>query len=346
MNVAGRAVGDGCPPFIVAEAGINHNGQLDRALAMVDAAKAAGCDAVKFQTFKAAEFCGDPAQTFTYRSQGREVTESMLAMFTRYELPPSAWAALKARCDGAGLAFLSTPQNRSDLDLLLGVGLPAVKIGSDDFTNLPLIEDYARERLPLILSCGMAELAEVRRALAAAGHPGAPVALLVCTSEYPTPPESANLRRLSTLRAEFPGLVLGFSDHTQGGAAAVAAVALGASLFEKHFTLDRDLPGPDHWFSEDPGSLAAWAADIRRAHAMLGSGRVEPTPAEAAMRVLARRSLVVLSDVAAGEPLTAANVGARRPGNGLPPERLPAVLGRKAARRLRKGDLLKEDDWA
>jgi len=346
IKIAGKEVGDGAAPFIVAEVGINHNGDLDKALAMIAVAKAAGCDAIKFQTFKAAEFCGDPKQLFTYKSQGREVTESMLAMFTRYEFPPAAWKAIKARCDETGILFLSTPQNRSDLDLLLTLGLAAVKIGSDDFTNLPLIEDYAKEGLPLILSCGMAELSEVKRALAAAGHPKRPVALLVCTSEYPTPPESANLRRLATLRVEFPGLVLGFSDHTQGAAAAAAAVALGASFFEKHFTLDRDLPGPDHWFSENPETFAVWTDSIRRAHAMLGTGRVEPTPAEAKMRVLARRSLVVLKNTAAGETLTAANLGARRPGNGLPPERLAKILGLKAARALKAGDLLKEDDWA
>lgn len=346
IKIAGREVGDGAAPFIIAEVGINHNGELDKALAMIAVAKAAGCDAVKFQTFKAAEFCGDPKQMFTYKSQGREVTESMLAMFTRYEFPPASWKTIKARCEETGILFLSTPQNRSDLDLLLTLGIPAVKIGSDDFTNLPLIEDYSKEGLPLILSCGMADLSEVERALAAAGHPKRPVALLVCTSEYPTPPDSANLRRLTTLRAKFPALVLGYSDHTQGPTAAAAAAALGASLFEKHFTLDRDLPGPDHWFSENPESFAVWADTIRRAHAMLGTGRVEPTPAEANMRTLARRSLVVLADVAAGESLNAANVGARRPGNGLPPERLAKILGRKAARGLTKGDLLKEDDWA
>lgn len=346
INIAGREVGDGAAPFIIAEVGINHNGELDKALAMIAVAKSAGCDAVKFQTFKAAEFCGDPNQMFTYKSQGREVTESMLAMFSRYEFPPASWKAIKTRCEETGILFLSTPQNRSDLDLLLTLGLEAVKIGSDDFTNLPLIEDYAKEGLPLILSCGMADLSEVKRALAAAGHPERPVALLVCTSEYPTPPESANLRRLATLRAEFPGLVLGYSDHTQGATAAAAAVALGASLFEKHFTLDRDLPGPDHWFSENPASFAEWVGAVRRAHAMLGTGCVEPTAAETAIRALARRSVVALSDIAAGDPLNAANLGARRPGNGLPPERLKEILGRKARRALAKGELLKENDWA
>jgi N,N'-diacetyllegionaminate synthase len=343
--IDGRRIGRGEPPFVVAEAGINHNGDPARALQMVRAAREAGADAVKFQTFTAAEFIGDPQQTYTYRSQGAQVTESMLAMFQRCELPRSAWRAIKAECQRQGVLFLSTPQNRSDLALLLEVGIPAVKVGSDDLTNLPLIRSYRESGLPLILSCGMAQLEEVRAALAAAGWPqGHQVALLLCTSQYPTPPADANLRRLSTLQAAFPGLVLGFSDHTQGAFAAPMAHALGAVLFEKHFTLDHGDPGPDHWFSEDPAGLAAWVAAIRAAHVMLGSEVVRPTQAELEMRVLARRSVVALNRIAAGEAFTAANVGVRRPGTGLAPERLAEVIGATAARDLEPGQAVQSED--
>jgi sialic acid synthase SpsE len=228
--IGDRPVGLGHPPFVVAEVGINHNGKLDRALEMIHAASRGGCDAVKFQTFKAAEFVNDSSQMFAYRSQGREITESMLAMFQRYELPEAAWPVIKAECEKAGILFFSTPQNRSDLDILLRVGVPAVKVGSDDFTNLPLLKDYARSGLPLILSSGMSDLAEVHQALEAVGAlDNYPTILLVCTSQYPTPPEDANLARISTLRAAFPMVPIGFSDHTQGPLAAALAPASSRS---------------------------------------------------------------------------------------------------------------------
>jgi NeuB family len=210
-------IGPGHPAFVIAEAGINHNGAIETALDMVAVAQRAGADAIKFQTFTADEFVGDRDQTYTYRSHGREVTESMPEMFRRYELPRTAWAEIKAACDRHGILFMSTPQNRSDLDLLLEVGVPAVKVGSDDFTNLPLLESHAATGLPLILSCGMADLGEVHRSLEAVGAlDGYPTVLLLCTSQYPTPPEDVNLRKLATLQAAFPMVPLGLSDHTTG----------------------------------------------------------------------------------------------------------------------------------
>ncbi len=339
--IANRQIGTEHPPFIIAEVGINHNGSIDAALEMIGVARRAGADAVKFQTFKATEFVSDATQQFTYRSQGRQVTESMLAMFERYELPAGAWARIRGECDRQQIIFMSTPQNRSDLDLLLDVGLPAVKIGSDDFTNLPLIRSYAQTGLPLILSCGMSDLSEVHQALDAAGaFAGYPVALLLCTSQYPTPPADVNLRKLKTLQGAFPGLVTGFSDHTQGPLAASLAVAMGAVIFEKHFTLDHEQAGPDHWFSEDPSGLERWIKDIRESFRMLGSAVVKPTESEMAMRTLARRSLVALQAISKGGELTAANVGLRRPGNGLPPSFLDQVLGNHAARNIAAGALL------
>jgi sialic acid synthase SpsE len=345
--IAARPIGSAHPPFVIAEAGINHNGELAKALDMVRVAKQSGADAIKFQTFKAEEFVGDPAQTYTYRSQGRDVTESMLEMFRRYELPRDAWFAVRAECDRHAIVFMSTPQNRSDLDLLLEIGVPAVKVGSDDFTNLPLLQDYASAKLPMILSCGMADMAEVRRSLDAVGAlKGHPTVLLVCTSQYPTPPQDANLARFHALRAAFPELVLGFSDHTQGACAAVVAVALGASVFEKHFTLDRNLPGPDHWFSEDPEDLSQWVRSIREAHLLLGSQAVAPTEREKEMRNIARRSVVAVRAIARGEAFSSDNVAVRRPGTGLPPEQLQSVLGKAAARNIRAGEPLSSSDIA
>jgi N,N'-diacetyllegionaminate synthase len=246
-----------------------------------------------------------------------------------------------------GIMFLSTPQNVTDLELLLEIGVPALKVGSDDLTNGPLIERYARTGLPLILSCGMADLAEVHQALEAAGHfDGHPVVLLLCTSQYPTPAGDVNLNKLRTLAAAFPGVVPGFSDHTQGAVAAAAAVGLGAVVFEKHFTLDHDLPGPDHWFSEDPPGLTAWVAAIRGADAMMGTGIVRPTDAERVMRRMARRSVTALRDIAPGELLTDENTGLRRPGTGLAPSQLGLVVGRHSAVAVPKGKLLAMEDIA
>lgn len=341
-----RKVGDGQPPFIIAEASINHNGDVETALAMVRTARAAGADAIKFQTFRAAEIVCDHTQTYTYRSQGKDITESMLAMFRRCELPREAWFALRAECDRHDITFLSTPQNRSDLDILLEVGVPAIKVGSDDFTNLPLLKSYAETGLPLLLSCGMADMAEVRRALDEVGARGGyPTVLLLCTSQYPTPPGDVNLRKLATLRAAFPHLTLGYSDHTQGPLAASVATAFGAAVFEKHFTLSHDLPGPDHWFSADADGLGEWVRAIRTAHAMLGSPTMQPTASEREMRSIARRSIVAVRDIACGQTLTRDNIALRRPGTGLTPDLFEQVLGQVATRKLQAGELLQLGDF-
>src|ERR1700722_9976477 len=345
--IAGRAIGPSHAPFVIAETGINHDGELEKALEMVRVAQLAGADAIKFQTFKANEFVGNSSQTYTSRSRGRDITESMLAMFRRLELPREAWFAIKEECDRRSIIFLSTPQNRTDLDLLLEVGVPAIKVGSDDFTNVPLLRSYAGTALPLLLSCGMADLGEVHRSLEAVGAlDGYPCVLLLCTSQYPTPPEDVNLRKLGTLQAAFPTVPIGFSDHTVGPLASSLAAALGACVFEKHFTLDNDLEGPDHWFSEAPDDLALWISAIRTAKLMLGNAVVRPTAAEREMRTLARRSVIALRDIARGERFSETNIGLRRPGTGLSPDLLEFALGRTAARDIPVGEPLKLKDLA
>lgn len=336
-------------PFIIAEVGINHNGDINIAKKMIIAAKVAGCDAVKFQTFKASEFCGDPQQMFTYTSQGKEVTESMLGMFSRYEFTTEQWQELKDYCDESSICFLSTPQNVSDLDLLLTIGIDAIKVGSDDFTNIPLLKEYKKANLPMILSCGMANLADVYNALEAidAIHDtSAKVILCLCTSQYPTPPNDVNLNKLHTLESAFPNTIKGFSDHTQGPLASSLAVAFGAMVFEKHFTLDNDYPGPDHWFSETPENLKHWCQSIRTAHTMLGSSIVAPTKSEQEMKNLARRSVVALKDIKNGELLTIDNIGLRRPGNGLPPSTFDKIVGLKATKNILKAGLIEFGDFS
>ena len=346
VRIGGFKIGKDCSPFIVAEAGINHNGELDKVYKMIEIAKSSGADAVKFQTFKAEEFVGDPKQTYTYKSQGKEVTESMLEMFKRYEFSRDDWFEIKKKCEEVGIMFLSTPQNRSDLELLLEIGIPGIKVGSDDFTNLPLLKSYATTNLPMILSSGMSDLAEVYQALEAVGAmEGYPTILLLCTSQYPTPPEDVNLPKLKTLANSFPMVVMGFSDHTQGSLASSLAVAMGARFFEKHFTLDHNLPGPDHWFSEDPTGLKEWICSVRKAFVMMGSNIVRPTLKEQEMKLIARRSIETNQYIRKGEFFTVSNLVLKRPGYGLPPALYEELLSCKASRNLKKAIKLKYGDF-
>lgn len=341
FNIADKTIGSDCPPFIIAEAGINHNGELDKAFAMVEVAKKAGVDAIKFQTFKAKEFITDPSLEFTYQSQGKEVTESMQAMFERMEFSGDNWFKIRQKCDEEGILFLSTPQNVSDLELLLKIGISAIKVGSDDFTNTPLLKRYSQADLPLLLSTGMANFSEVEEGLVAAGTlDGHPTVLFLCTSQYPTPAQDVNLNKLDTFKQHFPQVVLGFSDHTQGPLASSLAVAKGARVFEKHFTLDHNLPGPDHWFSDDPEELNTWVETIHKAYQMLGSADVKPTAAEEEMKILARRSIVALQPLKAGDTFDETNIGLRRPGNGLKPSFFEDIIGSKAASNIETGQLL------
>lgn len=346
VSIANHKIGKDHQPFIIAEVGINHNGELEKAFKMIEVAKDSGANAVKFQTFKAEEFVGDINLTHTYNSQGIEITESAMEMFKRYELSREEFFLIKEKCDETGIMFLSTPQNRSDLDLLLEIGIPAIKVGSDDFTNLPQLKSFASTKLPMIISCGMADLSEVHKALETIGTlDGYPTILLLCTSQYPTPPEDVNILKLKTLANTFPMVVTGFSDHTQGSLASSLAVGFGACLFEKHFTLDHDLPGPDHWFSEDPKGLKNWITSIKNSYTMMGNPIVRPTPAEKEMSVLARRSIVVIKDIKKGEKITDENVGLRRPGDGLPPTFFSKVLNMRSSKKLSKGKLLELGDF-
>jgi sialic acid synthase SpsE len=342
IQIGSRTIGEGCSPFIIAEAGINHNGEIEKAYAMIKAAKEAGADAIKFQTFKAEEFVGDPNLTYTYKSQGQEITESMLEMFKRYEFRRDEWFLIKKKCDEERIMFLSTPQNRSDLDLLLEVGIPAIKVGSDDFNNLPLLKSYSQTKLLMIVSCGMSDMAEAYQALAAIGSlDGYPTVLMLCTSQYPTPPEDVNLNKLKTLGSAFPMVILGFSDHTQGPLASSLAVAMGAVVFEKHFTLDHDLPGPDHWFSEDPEGLRNWISFIRKAFVMLGSLIVRPTKMELANKKEFQRVIVASKDIENGEIFESdCFTMCRMPGNGLSSQYMDYLIGKKASKDIKKGEII------
>lgn len=347
--------------FIIAEAGVNHNGSADRALAMVDAAAAAGADAVKFQTFRADALAAEDAPAAPYQTAATGET-SQRRMLEGLVLDRDAHVRLAERCRARGVAFLSAPFDTVSVDLLTELGVDRLKIPSGEITNGPLLLYAARTGLPLILSTGMALLGEVEEALsiiafgrtaprdavpddaalraaptspacrgALSGH----VTLLHCTTEYPAPPPDIHLRAMDTLAAAF-GLPVGYSDHSEGVAVATAAVARGAVVIEKHFTLDRALPGPDHRASLEPGELAVLVAAVRTVEAALGDPIKAPQPGEAANAAVARRSLVAARPIAAGEPYTAENLIALRPGGGVSPMRLWSLLGRRAARAYRR----------
>ena len=346
IELNNHKIGNNQPPFIIAEAGINHNGNLEKALKMIEVAKKAGADAIKFQTFKAEEFISDPNQTYTYRSQGKEITESMIEMFKQCEFAREEWFKIKKKCDDEKILFLSSPLNKSDLDLLLEIGISAIKIPSMNLTDLPLLKTCSKTNLPIILSCGMSNLSEIHDALEAIGAlDDYPTILLLTTSQYPTPPEDVNLLKLRTLSKEFPFLPIGFSDHTQGPLASALAVTFGACVFEKHFTLDHELPGPDHWFSENPTGLVKWVDSIRKSFIILGNDIIQPTEAEIKMKILARKSIVAIRDIQEGEVLDYTNLGIKRPGDGLPPSLIEDIIGKKTTKVIIKGSKLERKDF-
>ena len=332
--IGARTIGDGHPCFVIAEAGVNHNGDLELARRLIDAAAEAGADAIKFQTFKADRLVTAAAPKADYQKAATGAEESQHAMLRRLELSEAAHAELQAHAGQRGLIFLSTPFDEESADLLAAMQLPAFKISSGELTNLPFLEHVARLGKPLLVSTGMATLDEVRDAVAIIR--AAPLALLQCVSNYPAQPADTNLRAMQTMRAEF-GVPVGYSDHTLGNDIALAAVALGACIIEKHLTLDRTLPGPDHAASAEPAELSALIRGIRAVESALGDGVKQPAASEAGVAAVARRSLVAARDIAAGETLDASAIHALRPGGGLPPGQRASLLGRRTRRAVPVG---------
>jgi len=346
------------PTLIIAEAGVNHNGSLDRALALVDAAAAAGADIVKFQTFRAEAEISRYAEKADYQKQTTASAENQLDMVRQLELGLDAHRIIAARCGERGIRFLSTPFDEPSIDLLVDeMDLPIIKVSSGDIASGPLLLKMARTGRPIILSTGMSTLGDIEAALgalafgyletttapsrtgfeeaylSAAGRSalGDHVTLLHCTTEYPAPFAEVNLRAMETLRLAF-GLPVGYSDHTEGIAIPVAAVALGATVIEKHFTLDRNLPGPDHKASLEPIELAAMVAAIRQVEQALGNGIKIPGASELRNKPIARKSLVAARAIRAGEIFSEENLTSKRPGNGTSPMEYWAYLGKVAMR--------------
>jgi N,N'-diacetyllegionaminate synthase len=326
--------------FIIAEAGVNHNGSLELALRLVDAAHASGADAVKFQTFRADQLATHAAPKAPYQERKNAAAESQFDMLQRLELDAEAHRHLIGHCRKLGIQFLSSPFDLQSADLLATMGVPLLKVPSGEITNLPFLQHLARKGLPLIVSTGMSTLGEVEEAINALQAEGANrLTLLHCVTEYPAPYAEVNLRAMQTLKAAF-GLPVGYSDHTPGIEIAVAAVALGAVVLEKHFTLDRSLPGPDHAASLEPTELERMVAAIRHVEVALGTGIKAPAPCELPNLPVARKSVVSARPMPAGHRLESTDLAVKRPGNGLPSKYLPALIGRTLRTDVAKDEVM------
>ena len=340
VEIAGRKVGPGQPCFVIAEAGVNHNGDLGMAHRLVDVAAQAGADAVKFQTFKAERLAMPDAPKAKYQLQTTDTAESQYEMLRRLELSAEAHRNVVAYCREKGILFMSSPFDEESADFLAELGVAVFKIPSGEITNVAFLAHVARKGKPLIVSTGMSYLGEVETAVRTLEQTGnRDFVLLHCVSDYPARPGDVNLRAMQTMAAAF-GVPVGYSDHTPGLEVALAAVALGACVIEKHFTLDRNLPGPDHQASLEPDELAALVQGIRTVEAALGHGRKEPAASEANTTAVARKSLVAARDIPSGTVLTEDLIAVKRPGTGLPPVMKPYLVGRVAQVTIPVGTLL------
>lgn len=338
--------------FVIAEAGVNHNGDEDLALRLVETAAHAGADAVKFQTFSAEKLVAPGAKKAEY--QARETGDGdQYSMLKALELSEAAHRRIYERCGALGIEFMSTPFDEDAADFLLALGMQRIKVPSGEITNEPFLEFLAAKGVPMILSTGMADLDEIRRAVAVVGAVRARLGLedslanvltvLHCTSNYPAECRDVNLRAMQTIARE-TGLPVGYSDHTAGLAISTAAVAMGATVIEKHFTLDRDLPGPDHKASLSPDELGALVRQIRDVEEAMGSDEKRPTESELPVRALVRRSVTTTRPLREGTVLAASDLALLRPGTGIAPADLAAIVGRVARRDLPAGATLQWTD--
>ncbi len=341
--IAGRAIGPGHPTFIIAEAGVNHNGQTALALQLIDAAAAAGADAVKFQTFKAEKLVTKSAKMADYQVQNIGSESSQLEMLRKLELQYADHAMLKSYAEQQGLVFMSTPFDQDGIDFLRELGVAAFKAGSGDLTNLPYLEKMARQGLPMIISTGMAVMEECVEAVASIRNAGNPdLIVLHCTTNYPCPEPEVNLLAMRTM-AETLGCMVGYSDHTDGVLVPQLAVAAGAHVIEKHFTLDRNMDGPDHKASLEPHELQEMVRMIRQVETIMGHGEKIPNASEAKIKEAARKSIVAGQSIAAGTVILAEMLDIKRPGTGISPKKMQNLVGKRAKANIEADTLITWD---
>ncbi len=331
------------PVFIIAEAGVNHNGSLDRAKEMVKAAAAAGADAVKFQTFSADTLVRKDAVKADYQIKSSGPNETQFEMLEKLELSYASHLELIETCKDHGIEFLSTPFDLTAIDLLKKIGINKWKIPSGEITNLPYLRKIASFGQEIILSTGMADLQEIKAVFSVfttAGLSLSKITVLHCNTEYPTPMQDVNLRAMQTIKEAFPGVKIGYSDHTKGIEIPIAAVAMGAVMIEKHFTLDKNLPGPDHKASLSSDELARMVRAVRNIEMALGNGIKRPSQSEEKNIYIARKSIVAACSIAVGDTFTRDNLMAKRPGNGISPMKWDEIIGRCATKNYKKDDMI------
>jgi len=320
--------------LIIAEAGVNHNGDINLSKQLIDVASDAGADLVKFQTFSADRIATRQAKKADYQSAATGITETQHQMLSRLELSANMHHELIAHCMMRNIGFFSTGFDIESINFLMSLGVNNFKIPSGEITNLPYLRHIGQFSKPVIMSTGMATMGDIEAAIGVleqAGTVRSLVTLLHCTTDYPTPMTEVNLHAMQSMQVAF-GVAVGYSDHTTGIEVAIAAAAMGATVIEKHFTLDRDLPGPDHKSSLEPNELKAMVSAIRNIEMALGDGIKRLTPSESRNKSVARKSLVASKAIKAGEVLSTKNITAKRPGTGISPMNWDAVMGRKAAR--------------
>ena len=337
IRIGNQMVGPGERSFLIAEIGVNHNGSIATAKALIDKALEANVDAVKFQTFSADRLVTKDAPQAIYQKENTKSNQTQYQLLKRLELTQADYRELKAYCQQLGILFLSSPFDEMAADLLDELGVEAFKIPSGEITNLPFLEYVARKNKPIILSTGMATLEEIKEAVEVVENAGGKeIILLQCTSTYPAKPKDTNLRVMDTIRSVF-NYPVGFSDHTLGCEIAIASVAMGADVIEKHFTLDKNMEGPDQRASIEPRELQYLVKSIRKIEAAFGTGKKTPTIEENEIAKLVRKSIFAKEDIGANEEITQDKLEIKRPGNGLPPASLSLIIGKKAKKEIKAG---------
>jgi len=341
IRIGRRLIGEGYPVFIIAEAGVNHNGKIKLAKKLVDVAKEAGADAVKFQTFKAESLVSEKTEMAEYQKRNIKKKQSQLEMLKKMELNPKDFIELKKYCDKKGIIFLSTPHTEEAVDFLEPL-VPVYKVASGDLTNIPLLEKIAKKKKPIILSTGMATLSEVREAVQTIRkQDNNKIVLLHCTTNYPCSLDEVNLRAMQTIKRL--NCLVGYSDHTLGIIVPIMAVTMGAVVIEKHFTLNKNLPGPDHKASLEPEELKRMVKAIRDVEKALGNGVKKPTKGEKKIAKAVRKSIIARVDIPVGSRITKEMLTIKRPGTGLPPKFLEKVVNKRAKVKIRKDEVISQE---
>lgn len=346
IKIGNKFIGKNQPVFVIAEAGVNHNGRLDLALKLVDAAAATGADAVKFQTFKAEQVVTEAGKMTVYQKKNLGKEKSQLVMLEKLELKEKFYKPIIKRCKEKGIIFLSTPHGGFEsVDFLQKLGIAAFKFGSGDLTNLPVLQYAAKFKKPMILGTGMATMPEVKEAVACIKKTGNDkIVVLHCTTNYPCPLGEVNLLAMRTI-AKATKVLTGYSDHTLGSEVPIMAATLGACVLEKHFTLDRKMVGPDHAASAEQVELKEIIADVRKIRIILGSPVKKPNKSDISLIKIVRKSVVAIKNIKKGQKFTRENLGIKRPGSGLLPKFFSLIIGKIAKRNLLSGAIIKSADY-